>query len=96
MPQRIERKRTKGYRLPAGAVCISRPSRWGNPFRVDEHGLEEALRLYRAYLHAMPREALHALLAPLRGKDLACWCKEGQPCHGDILLELANANRQGA
>ena len=26
----------------------------------------------------------------LRGKDLACWCKEGEPCHADILLELAN------
>ena|ERR1043165_1489480 len=26
----------------------------------------------------------------LRGKDLACWCKEGSPCHADILLELAN------
>lgn len=29
-------------------------------------------------------------LAPLRGKDLACWCKEGEPCHADILLELPN------
>lgn len=27
----------------------------------------------------------------LRGKDLACFCKEGAPCHADILLELANA-----
>ena len=26
----------------------------------------------------------------LRGRDLACWCKEGSPCHADILLELAN------
>jgi hypothetical protein len=26
----------------------------------------------------------------LRGKDLACWCKEGSPCHADILLRLAN------
>lgn len=31
------------------------------------------------------------LLEPLRGKDLACWCKEGALCHADILLELANA-----
>ena len=26
----------------------------------------------------------------LRGKDLACWCPVGQPCHGDVLLEVAN------
>lgn len=25
----------------------------------------------------------------LRGKNLACWCKDG-PCHADVLLELAN------
>lgn len=29
-------------------------------------------------------------LAPLRGKNLACWCAPGEPCHGDTLLELAN------
>lgn len=27
----------------------------------------------------------------LRGKNLACWCKPGEPCHADVLLELANA-----
>ncbi len=26
----------------------------------------------------------------LRGKDLACWCPIGAPCHADVLLELAN------
>ena len=26
----------------------------------------------------------------LRGRDLACWCKLGEPCHADVLLELAN------
>ena len=30
----------------------------------------------------------------LRGKNLACWCKPGTPCHGDVLLEIAN-NRRG-
>ena len=26
----------------------------------------------------------------LRGKNLACWCPLDQPCHADVLLELAN------
>ena len=26
----------------------------------------------------------------LRGKDLMCWCPLDQPCHADVLLELAN------
>ena len=25
------------------------------------------------------------------GKNVACWCKPRDPCHGDILLEIANA-----
>jgi hypothetical protein len=29
-------------------------------------------------------------VSQLRGKDLACWCPIGQPCHADVLLELAN------
>lgn len=26
----------------------------------------------------------------LAGHDLACWCPLDQPCHADVLLELAN------
>ena len=26
----------------------------------------------------------------LRGKNLACWCRLDQPCHADVLLEMAN------
>jgi hypothetical protein len=29
-------------------------------------------------------------LAMLAGKNLACWCPLDQPCHADVLLELAN------
>ncbi len=29
-------------------------------------------------------------VTPLTGRDLACWCTLDQPCHGDVLLELAN------
>jgi hypothetical protein len=31
------------------------------------------------------------IMRELRGKNLACWCKPGEPCHADVLLELANA-----
>ncbi|AMS03880.1 hypothetical protein SEA_BAXTERFOX_70 [Gordonia phage BaxterFox] len=34
-PQRIQRRRTKGWRMPEGAVYVGRPTRWGNPWRVD-------------------------------------------------------------
>ena len=35
-PQRIQRRRTKGWRLPENAVIVSRPSRFGNPFLIKD------------------------------------------------------------
>jgi len=37
------------------------------------------------WMAGMPRMEM------LRGKDLACWCPESQPCHADVLLEWANS-----
>lgn len=34
MPKRIQRQRTKGWRMPPGAVYVGRPTKWGNPFPV--------------------------------------------------------------
>lgn len=36
------------------------------------------------------RKAILDGLPTLRGKNLACFCKVGEPCHADVLLELAN------
>ncbi len=38
------------------------------------------------------RAALLAGLPALRGKNLACWCADGAPCHADVLLDLANGS----
>jgi hypothetical protein len=85
-------------RIPAGAVYIGRrarglaASKWGNPFSVRRNATreerEEAIAKYREYLLA--NQELMAALPELRGKDLACWCAP-EPCHGDVLLELANS-----
>ncbi|MFF2228988.1 DUF4326 domain-containing protein [Streptomyces globisporus] len=33
-PVRIQRRRTKGWRAPEGAVYVGRGTRWGNPWAV--------------------------------------------------------------
>lgn len=43
-------------------------------------------------LYPVPTPA--AIAKALRGFNLACWCKPGEPCHADILLEIANAPLQ--
>ena len=87
-PKRIQRKRSKGWRKPAGVVNVTRPGKWGNPFSVAEYH-DHALVMFESYLgRALASDSLD--LEELRGKDLMCWCKVGASCHGDVLLEMAN------
>jgi len=37
MPKRIQRKRSKGWRMPENTVYVGRPSKWGNPYRIGEN-----------------------------------------------------------
>lgn len=126
-PQRIQLRRTKGWRKPEGAAVVARPTRWGNPFAVREcrspwcradrlpvrhwHvydpdagacGLSEPTKAIAAavavdWFHQAVVddselvESVENIVSGLRGKDLACWCPLGQPCHADVLLEVANS-----
>lgn len=149
-PQRVQRTRGAGGGVPDGAVYVGRPTRWGNPFRVEKvpgwpkwagvnprrvvtgpadsptvwdwppgdepprkavvftskaHGNahhERAatdLAVHLFVLHTGPMgsfeyddDDLSDLRATLRGRDLACWCSVGAPCHADHLLILANGD----
>lgn len=131
MPNRIQRRRTKGWRMPEGAVYVGRPSRWGSPFPVNEvqrhlagafsfagvptrwggnTGFSVLMKMHPESPHRLAAGTVSVLLfelyvrklwqeypgefedwiAPLRGKDLACWCPLDQPCHADTLLSIAN------
>lgn len=69
-------------------VYIGRPSRWGNPFAMGRDGTrEQVIEKYRAWLQTKPD--LMARLPALKGKTLGCWCHP-LPCHGDVLVDLAN------
>jgi hypothetical protein len=75
--------------MPEGAVYVGRGSLWGNPYTVALYGRTLALANYRSRVMGML--AVGIKLDSLRGKSLACWCPLDQPCHADVLLELANA-----
>lgn len=42
MAIRIQRKRTRGWRLPEGAVYVGRRTKWGNPYRIGDYQFEHA------------------------------------------------------
>jgi hypothetical protein len=101
MPHRIQLSRAKGWRMPADTLKIDRTTRWGNPFKVGTSGVPDAATavarfrdlVARLDVDADPKLAHFApdsVRAALQGSNLACWCPLGSPCHGDVLLELAN------
>jgi hypothetical protein len=47
--------------------------------------------MFRRYLNLNPQLAKQAR-EELAGRDLLCWCKPGEPCHADVLIEVANGD----
>ena len=152
MAERIQLRRTKGWRKPEGAIVVARPSKWGNPYRIasyaawQEAGVgdlsitpsywsdgrmntdarADVVEKYRRWIGSFrchyqgchphgPIKPLRAWTNPtgwggspgiyayfkapfsvreirseLAGHDLCCWCPLDQPCHADVLLEIAN------
>lgn len=84
-PKRIKRQRTRGWKMPENAVYVGRPTKWGNPFYVDQDmdAAEAVVAFEDLVAPALP-------VHELRGKDLVCWCRYSEPCHADVLLKLAN------
>lgn len=88
--------RQRGQAMPKVVHCkrepydvyIGRPSKWGNPFEIGRHGTrDEVIAKYREWL--LSGDLVHEV-TELRGKTLGCWCAPNA-CHGDVLVELANA-----
>lgn len=96
-PMRIQRKRTRGWRMPEGSVYVGRLGNglagWGNPFVVSkDQTAEQAVENFRrALLDGRLQHSVAKIRRELGGRDLACWCPLDQPCHADVLLEVANS-----
>lgn len=103
-PHRVQLRRVLGWKMPANTMKVSRPSPFGNPFKIGEMyqiaGADDgtiadvvisdagvAVAFFRQWVG---RGLGDAAIQSLRGKNLACWCPLDQPCHADVLLEMAN------
>jgi hypothetical protein len=105
-PRRIQLSRAKGWKMPPNTVKVDRTTKWGNPFKAtdtyctgpkqgQQAGVAGAVQAFRnALVNDLKRgKTARPQLDLLRGKNLACWCKLGEPCHADVLLELANGRQ---
>lgn len=87
-PIRIQRKRTKGWKMPENTVSVTRPGKWGNPYIVGKDGTaEECIKKFEQSMSIMLKQDA---VKELKGKNLACFCPLDQPCHADVLLKIAN------
>jgi hypothetical protein len=104
-PVRLRLSRAKGFKLQAHsqatnglpAVKVDRSTIWGNRWKVGVHSdrlgrlIETDAEAVDAYRAVAPSVAW--VRENLRGKNLACWCALGAPCHADVLLKIANQCR---
>jgi hypothetical protein len=87
--------------LPFRAIYVSRPapglrgSRYATRHRIGtcrvcrrEHDRPGAVLAYAQDL-AADGELVAEARRDLAGRDLACWCPAGAPCHADVLLLVA-------
>jgi hypothetical protein len=76
---------------------VSRPSKFGNPWHIGPNtDRATAVDLYRRWLKgdlgghlSRERKTVLDAMPELRDRDLACWCPVDEPCHADVLLEMA-------
>lgn len=103
-PERIQLRRTRGWKMPENTVKVDRSTAWGNPFVIGKVGgaytalVKDRRHAWQLY-HSIAfdnAELVKQAKAQLRGKNLACWCPLPEPythdeCHAAVLLEIANA-----
>ena len=90
-PARVQRRRTKGWRMPENTVYVGRPTKWGNPYPAGRNVRtpNAAVASYIRHLRKHPN-LVETARRELQGKNLASWCSLDLPCHADVLLEVAN------
>lgn len=88
-PFRVERATSKkDGPLDMWAVVLDH--RWLVRYDDRADAVTDAVDRYRRLVHHECVRIGWLIRDELAGKDLACWCGLDEPCHGDVLLEIAN------
>lgn len=70
--------------------CVELHRRWLDGRLSDREIVSRFVAPNAEWLMNMRHPYLGNVLRMLPGRNLACWCSPGAPCHADMLLELAN------
>ena len=83
-PRRIQRKRTRGWKMPPNTVYVGRPTMWGNHAPIsDRENRAYSVAWFRRWVEETASWAWKGRAQiELRDKNLACWCRLC-PAHAD-------------
>ena len=91
MPKVLNLKHIKSTERDHTMVRVDRTTKWGNPFKIGRDG--DRKTVIEKFEEWIKQNKLMGDIGELKGKDLLCWCAP-LPCHADVLLVLANTNKQ--
>lgn len=77
-------------------IDMKQVRRWGWEISPEgrRHVCKASAEAVAKFRHALFWDAaIHDFIRnELGGKDLACWCGPDDPCHADVLIEIANSD----
>lgn len=92
---RVQRKRTKGSKLPPHTLVVTRGTRWGNPFKAENEADKDRVVIeFTAWIKEPEQNNLirsfvrHCEIYKIQ--HIACFCGLYSVCHGDIWLDVWN------
>jgi hypothetical protein len=83
-PVRVQRKRTKGWRMPENTVYVGRPGKWGNPYAIGDES---------AFIGHLPVMGIEEPLTRADAAQLFHLALSGG--HLDITTEMVRAELAG-
>lgn len=92
---RVQISRRAGSELPLFTLIVDRRSPFGNKFKITKHitRLRSVAKFETWWWRDEQKDLRAQLIKVVREKNikhLACWCKLGEKCHADILIEYLN------
>lgn len=103
-PTRIQRSRKKSSRQPEDTIYCGRGTAWGNSYKKGDSYFfndngdgkyaftlktnEDAVDLFRIYARQRLKRDPEWLEPLRKAKYVSCFCKLGEACHVDVLLEM--------
>lgn len=85
------------FRVDGKRIVNREGSELWHSFPTVEAAIVHVVAAFRYQIFAHPNVTgftADEVRQELAGRDLACWCPLDQPCHADVLLEIANEPEQ--